>query len=562
MKTFRKALLLGSAFMVFFLACCDDRESSETSPGGDQSGADGEERDAVLGDGVETDGGTDDGDGESLDGDLSEDDVADGADQCPKWEKTAIPILKAEGRLIKDEYGRSVMLRGINVGSRAKMPPHLPWEGSDLGDETFERDMNRFYDFPADWGMNCIRLTVFWEAIEPARGDYDEDYLTMVEEQVKAAADRGIYVFMDFHQDIYSRILGGSGAPAWALPDPDTEPEPLDDPNWFMKYFGDADVDAAFDHFWSNADGVQDAYIEMAVWFAGRFVSHPNVIGIDLMNEPAPGAAGKADYADWFENFLKPFYEKLGNAIHGVAPGFILFVEPSNLEAGGVDLEVKLPRPALDNLVFSPHYYNPIQFITGRYDGNVAAIMAGLTIWDEVGEEFNTPVLLSEFGFRATADTSSSGNPDEYFPDLYGVMDQLLMHGTFWGHEVTANYWNNEDCSLVNSDWTERTKSTNAVARPFPKFTSGEAISFTYNSQTREVDYSYRTIETGGAPTVVALPARHFPHKPRVTLAFGESLYDSEKRELLVFDRICERGTGAGEEQVIHIAPTGPSSLN
>ena len=473
--------------------------------------------------------------------------------QCPEWsDEAAFPSLRAEGRLIKDEFGRAVMLRGANAGSRAKMPPYLPWDGDE---GNFDSDVNRFYDFTADWGMNCIRLTVFWEAIEPTRGDYDEDYLAKVEKQVEAAAERGIYVFIDFHQDLYSRILGGSGAPAWALPDPDIEPVPLDDDNWYLKYFETSYVDAAFDHFWSNTDGVMDAYIDMAVWFSGNFADHPNVFGIDLMNEPAPGATGKKDYTIWFEQSLKTFYENLGNAIRQASPDFVLLVEPSSVEAAGVDLESTLPKPALDNLIFAPHYYNPVQFLTGQYDGYIEAIVEGLTAWEVVGEEFNTPVLLSEYGFRATTSTSADGNPDEYLPDHYDVMDQLFMHGTVWSHEVTANYWNNEDCAFVNSDWTERTKYTNALARPFPEFSSGEIVSFSFDSQTLEVEFRYKTADTGGAPTVIRLPLRHYPGEPQVELAFGDWSYDSERRALLVFDRSCERGAAVGEEQIVRITP-------
>ena len=460
---------------------------------------------------------------------------------------SAFPALSQEGRFFIDEYGRTVMLRGVNAGGRAKMPPHLPWEGSDFGDPSFEDDLNRFYDFMKDWGINVIRLPVFWESIEPVRGSCSETYRNKIEAQIEAAEDRNIYVFIDFHQDLYSRILGGSGAPAWALSDPETEPVPLDNHNWFARYLKDPEILASFERFWSNADGVQDDYISMAVQFMSYFADHPNVIGVDLMNEPAPGETGHDDYQDWFENSLKPFYERLGTAIHETEPDLILFVEPTGLEAVGSDLGGTLPRPELNNLVFAPHYYNPKQFSTGEYDGDSSVMLEGLSLWDSIGEEFDSPVLLGEFGFCAGR---IEGDPSWYLSDHYQIMDRLFMHGTIWSHDVSSVLWNDEDCSLMNQDWTERTTYTDEVSRPFPKFTSGTWISFSYDSDSHSIEYSYLTASTTGAPTVIALPERHYPDEPHVSLAFGAWEYHADKRELHIFDKTCP-----GKTQVVKISP-------
>ena len=477
-------------------------------------------------------------------------------ESCPGWEPPeALPRLHVENRWIKDTHGRTVLLRGINAGSRAKMPPHLPWDAQSLGDDDLDEKMARFYDFPADWGMNVIRLTLFWEAVEPGRGQYNETYLDRVEQQLKAAAAREIYVFVDFHQDLFSRVLGGSGAPAWALPDPEIEPIPLDDPGWFMRYFmGDDNVDAAFDRFWANNDGVQDAYQAMVLHVVERVKDHPNLIGIDLMNEPAAGAQGKEDYGVWFAQALEPFYEGLGRAILQSAPELIVIVEPTSMEAGGSDLGAALSRPDVDPLIFAPHYYNRIQFIIGEYSGDITDIEEELGHWDETGAQFNTPVLLSEYGFRRTAGDPVT-NPDEYFADHYDVMDELWMHGTVWNHEVTENFWNLEDCSMVDGDWTERPRFTDGIARPYPRYTSGEPVSFRYRAATHEITYRYRIADTGGAPTEIALPGRHYPQPPGVELTFGTYRYDAQRKALLVFDGVCEGGTPVGAEQSVKIEP-------
>ena len=353
----------------------------------------------------------------------------------------AFPRLKSENGQIVDEYGRVAWLRGANAGSRAKMPPFLPWEGSEPGEATFDEDIDRFYAFPEDWSMNVIRLTVFWEAIEPERGSYDEDELAKIERQIEAAAERGLYVFVDFHQDLYSRILGGSGAPAWALPDPNVEEIPQDSANWFMRYFTDPTISDAFEHFWTNQNDVQDAYVDMVLAVVERVADHPNLMGIDLMNEPAPGTNRLEDFQGWFAEELVPFYERIGKAIRDQWPHLIVLVESSSAEAGGVDAGV-MPMPDIDNLIFAPHYYNSIQFVMGEYDGNIENIEEGLGKWAEIGKQLEVPILISEYGFRTTVEDRQKGNPAEYFNDHYDVMDNLQLHGTVWDHEVTDTYWN------------------------------------------------------------------------------------------------------------------------
>lgn len=495
-------------------------------------------------------------------------DVADGAEvtqevsadagpSCPVWDGgAAMPVLHVEERSVRDEYGRAVLLRGVNAGNQAKKPPHIPWEGAAYGQAGFQEDLARYYDFPADWGMNCIRLTVFWEAIEPVRGEYDQEYVEQTRAQIQAAVSRGMYVFIDFHQDIYSRILGGSGAPAWALPDPDMEPVPLDDDAWFFKVFQGEDVLEALDWFWENENGVQDSYKAMALWFSLQFKDEPGVIGIDIMNEPTPGSKGKKDADFWLNQRLKPMYEEIGNALHEARPGYVLFIESTSLEAAGVPLGQGLPRPDLENMVYSPHYYNTVQFISGKYDGKVEELVKGLTQCEEKGAQMKSPVLLSEYGFRGY---SEEGNPDEYLTDHYDVMDDLFMHGTIWSHEVTHTYWNNEDCAIVNGDWNERASMADNVARPYPAFTSGDWLSFSYDAESKKVEYSYLARDTLGAPTEIVLPRRHYPTQPQVILGSGRWEYDEARSRLLVFDELCATEAPEGKTQTV-VATPGPTN--
>jgi hypothetical protein len=67
-------------------------------------------------------------------------------------------------------------------------------------------------------GMTFLRLIVTWEAIEhEGPGIYDEAYLAYLRKILLAAENEGISVFIDPHQDVWSRWTGGDGAPAWTM---------------------------------------------------------------------------------------------------------------------------------------------------------------------------------------------------------------------------------------------------------------------------------------------------------------------------------------------------------
>src|SRR5882757_679939 len=126
-----------------------------------------------------------------------------------------------------DREGRHVILRGLNVGGDCKVP--YPDGGTqhpgDFGDHRSVSFVGRPFPLEeadehlgriAGWGFNVIRLLVTWEAVEHAGPrDYDHAYIDYVGRVCERAAEHGLAVFIDFHQDVWSRMSGGSGAPCW-----------------------------------------------------------------------------------------------------------------------------------------------------------------------------------------------------------------------------------------------------------------------------------------------------------------------------------------------------------
>ncbi|KAF2400031.1 glycoside hydrolase [Trichodelitschia bisporula] len=138
--------------------------------------------------------------------------------------------LQIDGHRFRDANGREVILRGINCAADAKFPasPDLP---SHQSERFFDGDNVSFVDRPFSatdapthfarlrrWGYNTIRYVFTWEAIEHAGpGKYDEEWIDHTITLLRIAKDYGFYIFMDPHQDVWSRFSGGSGAPLWTL---------------------------------------------------------------------------------------------------------------------------------------------------------------------------------------------------------------------------------------------------------------------------------------------------------------------------------------------------------
>jgi hypothetical protein len=95
--------------------------------------------------------------------------------------------------LVPDSHGRYILFRGVNFGSRSKLPPYLPIVplGSDAIDkprlmEEIE-SVKTELDLLKKLGFNIIRLLISWKAIEPKPNPdlnelmtQGEQYLTLV----------------------------------------------------------------------------------------------------------------------------------------------------------------------------------------------------------------------------------------------------------------------------------------------------------------------------------------------------------------------------------------------
>ena len=136
-----------------------------------------------------------------------------------------LPKIHLENDKFIDESGRQVILRGVNLGGDCKLPykkgaTYYPSDFSDHKNVSFIgrpfplEEAHQHFERLRHWGFNCLRLLTSWEAIEHAGpGLYDEAYLDYYSKLVALAGEFGLYVYVDFHQDVWSRMTGGDGAP-------------------------------------------------------------------------------------------------------------------------------------------------------------------------------------------------------------------------------------------------------------------------------------------------------------------------------------------------------------
>lgn len=340
--------------------------------------------------------------------------------------------LHIQGSQFLDEHGRTVHLRGVNLSGSTKTPPDEPTqiantfsrhrEVSFVGRPFPLEDADEHYSRLQHWGFNTLRFLTTWEAIEHAgRGQYDEAYLDYLAEVVEMAGEYGFYVFIDPHQDVWSRMTGGDGAPGWTLEAAGFDINRLDASEaaitmqrrypeyptmvWVENYsrLACATMFTLFfagDRFAPDfqVGGIpiqfylQDAFIAAIQQVARRVKDMPHVIGYGPLNEPGKGFIG-----------LESLYQSNG------FPQNFVEVSALNAMACGGGMTVDAPLVSYDQR------YN-------RYvgDAGIATLNPdGISAWKDTD-------LWWELGVWGVEDGKPIALQEEYFADADFLDDGLL----------------------------------------------------------------------------------------------------------------------------------------
>ncbi|HOZ47253.1 MAG TPA: cellulase family glycosylhydrolase [Candidatus Hydrogenedentes bacterium] len=464
----------------------------------------------------------------------------------------------SDGRFV-DGSGRHVILHGVNVGFGDRRDESGRRYGA-WADET-EEDFAHM----RAWGLNCVRLVLFWASVEPECGQYDEAFLDAVAEKVAWAKAHDLEIILDFHQDLWGIDNGniGRGMPGWATLDGGRAH--VVGEVWSDAYFQSPAILAAFDSFWANAPGpdgvgIQDRFALAWKHVAERFASEPAVLGYDLLNEAgfgseiralvpvgAPRTALALARALWqstitldditaivtesekrpailrllddpdlnrsimgsagpmafhFERTkLHPMYQRVANAIREVDSRHILFLEPNVLSNAGV-----------------PSKMQPVLGADGRRD---AAQALAPHVYDLTTDTSYMDVTrVDRLAF--TLDRRAEQGRFADMPVLVGewgayVDGQRVPHGAramveaFERHLFSETYWYfRRD---LDAKWY-----FDYVCRPFPEAVAGIITGYGTDAESGAFWCEWNEDGTIAEPSCVFVPTRWYPNGFDVTI--------------------------------------------
>jgi hypothetical protein len=248
-----------------------------------------------------------------------------------------VSLIELDGPWFKDEDGRTLILRGVNLGGSSKVP-YRPNGATYIRAGFYDHRKVSFVGrpFPLDeadehfarlrsWGFTFLRFLVTWEAVEHfGPGIYDQEYLDYLVQVVSKAGEHGIQLLIDPHQDVWSRMSGGDGAPGWTFEvlgmdvtkfteagaaivhaiHGDPFPRMIWPSNYaklaaatmFTLFFGGNDFAPR-----TSVDGepvqefLQRHYINAVKQIVLRLKDQAHVVGYDTLNEPSAGFIGRED---------------------------------------------------------------------------------------------------------------------------------------------------------------------------------------------------------------------------------------------------------------------------
>lgn len=433
----------------------------------------------------------------------------------------------SEGRFI-DSYGRQIILHGINLVCKDRERNYICyWD---------EIDFKRL----KEWGINCIRLGIIWDGIEPSPGLFNEDYLNGIDRFIELASSNNIYVVLDMHQDLYSYEFGGDGAPKWAIID-DGEPHIHFGGVWSDAYFTSPAIKRAFDNFWNNKKaldglGLQDHYILCWKFVVRRYKDNPFVIGYDVMNEPFIGSdidkvwdtmikkfleltrldisieelnrlwltnkieildkisnkdvyigiidATEEIYKSFERDKLIPFYNRLISAIREEDKEGLIFLEPSVSANIGVYSGIERLDPLQ---VYAPHAYDILTDTPFISLSDLERLKIIFSRHRDTSNRLQMPLFIGEWGAFGTYKGTK-----ELALSIVEMMEELKCSEAYWdylGYEIL------EGCDYFDT-----------IKRPYPMNVSGNLRYYSFNPREGRFFCEWEETLTSNSNTVIYLP--------------------------------------------------------
>ncbi|WP_037310049.1 cellulase family glycosylhydrolase [Amycolatopsis orientalis] len=462
------------------------------------------------------------------------------AESPPLWFDNG--SMAVSGDAFRDEHGREVVLRGFNVSGEAKLAEFrgLPFATVDDA-RTSAAAMRRLT------GANAVRFLVTWAWIEPEPKKIDYTYLAKVAEQISAFTGQGIRVYLDFHQDLFSRYLfnpgswyTGDGAPAWVVRAGGYPPESCGLCfHWGQNVKNNKAVTSATYDFWHNRElstaagpiRIRDEFVHQAgetLRFLKENLSPAAfrlVLGADPLNEPYAGRYDSGQTGPtWERDLLWPFYQQFRARMDQSGWGDkAAFVEPHMFWNQNVDLVAEpgglTGVASLGNrYVFNSHFYDgkAQSGVLKPGPANDGEYVKDFGLIRDRSQALGTTGIVSEFGHPVAGYTSDKA--PTVLKAMYQALDSRVTGANWWsgaagsGRPLSGSQWhwdiyynrhhelmndnpdkvrtegdamNDEHFSAVRTDGGSATLTMDGklVDRVFPRMVAGDTKAFTYEDR-------------------------------------------------------------------------------
>jgi endoglycosylceramidase len=464
------------------------------------------------------------------------------------------PLAAPGGPFLVDRYGRVAFLHGVNLVD--KLAPYevvVTGSGPNVLTTAAVQRMQTL-------GFDVVRLGILWRGLEPGTDPVDDTaicrpghpgaagpdqfdaavfdrYLARLDATVALLGRYGISSLIDMHQDVYSEVFGGEGAPNWAVCTDGATPRPKRNiPNWSDNLQGPG-VAAAYAHFWHNdvVGDLQGAFDAVWARVATHFRDNPWVVGYDPFNEPYAQGLPPYGFTPAFDAELQCFYmgradpgtDQQGRAItcpagdpgtgvipriEAADPHHLVFYEPNYTTDSGVPSHIgpmSAPRLVLNFhdycFLHVPNGPEPPSYgqVCGPLERNIFTVRAGERGRDATPQQPGGPAwMLTEFG--ATTDAADLARVTA---DANGALSgwiywQWIRYDDPTGSH-TSGLWPPDAA-------TEPLETT--LAQPYAEAVAGTPTSMGFDPVTGAFTVRYRADPHIHQPTVVFVPvAEQYP---------------------------------------------------
>ncbi|TPX57970.1 hypothetical protein PhCBS80983_g03444 [Powellomyces hirtus] len=415
-----------------------------------------------------------------------------------------------------DSQNRTRIFHGVNVVY--KRPPYHPPLTTFSPIDSFTPLDARIL---SSLNINCIRLGVHWAGAEPTRGEYDAGYFAAIRAIVRMCAAEGIYVLLEFHQDVLARQFGGHGVPDWlvgkdwlgtewwrrwrrfAVPNRMTPvktdengmpgPEDMKGLTWYLLY--------------SNHDGLLDAFAAFWKRVVEEFRHEPNVIGYEVMNEPwsvdrRPGNHWKnpllllPGYAS--RTTLHTMHTHVASSIRVADPDALIYFEGATWDIHSKARSVPGGITFANRSVLAYHHYKPPQ------RAPVDTVMARRTA--DAHRLGGCGVFCTEW--EMWFGDGNTQRVEEMWTTVEAA-DRHLHSWAGWAYKSFAQGSGSADGSL----WVDQTGERRRVyeelwSRTFASAVGGDLVSMHFDRTTAAFELVFKTREGVAGPTEMEVVPR------------------------------------------------------